>query len=91
VGRGPVGEVAERAFTDLAILAVCLAQQDGRGRVPVRDGLDIHGRRGVELVIQYKSQICEYMATFQVAILPFLQDFRRFDSIGKREAGVNRH
>ena len=43
VGGGPVGEVAEGALTDLAVLAIALAQQDGRGRVPVGDGFDIHG------------------------------------------------
>ena len=39
----PVGEVAEGALPDLAVLAVALAQQDGRGRVPIGDGFDIHG------------------------------------------------
>ena len=43
VGGGPVGEVAEGALTDLAAFAIALAQQDGRRRVPVRDGFDIHG------------------------------------------------
>jgi hypothetical protein len=38
-----VGEVAERAFADFAGLAIALAEQDGGGRVPVGDGLDIHG------------------------------------------------
>ena len=41
--RGPVGEVAEGALPDLAVFAIALAQQDGRGRVPVGDGFDIHG------------------------------------------------
>src|ERR1700758_697875 len=39
----PVGEVQERALLDLASLAVALAQQDGRGRVAIGDGFDIHG------------------------------------------------
>jgi hypothetical protein len=43
VGGRPVREVAEGAFTDLATLAVALAQENGRGRVPVGDGFDIHG------------------------------------------------
>ena len=30
-------------FTDLSTLAIAFAQQDGRGRVPVGDGFDIHG------------------------------------------------
>ena len=46
VGGGPVGEVAQRAFADLALVAVALAQQDGGRRVPVRDGFDIHGVNG---------------------------------------------
>jgi hypothetical protein len=43
VGSGPVGQIAEGALTDLAVLTVALAQEDGGGRVPVGDGLDIHG------------------------------------------------
>jgi hypothetical protein len=43
VGRRPIGEIAERALTDLTVLAVALAQQDGRWRVPIGDGFDIHG------------------------------------------------
>src|SRR5271163_2657733 len=31
VGRGPVGEIAQRALTNLARFAVALAQQDGGG------------------------------------------------------------
>src|SRR3954471_15996168 len=33
VRGGPVGEVAQRAFADLAFMAIALAQQDGGGRV----------------------------------------------------------
>ena len=43
VGRRPIREVAERALTDLAAFAIALAQENGRGRVPVGDGFDIHG------------------------------------------------
>src|SRR4051794_20704162 len=63
VRRRPVGEVAQRAFADLALVAVALAQQDGGGRVPVRDGFDIHGPSRVDLAGQYKSQMRHYMAT----------------------------
>jgi hypothetical protein len=46
IGCGPVREVAKGAFADLAVLAVALAQEDGGGRVPIRDGFDIHrGKR----------------------------------------------
>ena len=31
VGGGPIGQIAERALTNLAVLAVALAQEDGRG------------------------------------------------------------
>jgi hypothetical protein len=48
MGGGPVGEVAEGAFADLPVLAVALAQEDGGGRVAVRDGVDIHGWNGVD-------------------------------------------
>ena len=43
VRSGPIGEVAEGALTDLAVLAVALAQENGRGRAPIRDSFDIHG------------------------------------------------
>ena len=43
VGGGPVGEVAQGAFTDPAVLAVSLAQKHGGRRIPVWDGFDIHG------------------------------------------------
>ena len=43
VSGGPVGKIAERTLPDLAVLAVALAQENGRGRVPVWDGFDIHG------------------------------------------------
>ena len=39
---GPLGEVGEGAFFDLAVLAVGLAEQDGGGRGAVGDGLDVH-------------------------------------------------
>src|SRR5689334_6225772 len=60
----PVGEVAQRAFADLAVVAIALTQQDGRGRVPVRDGFDIHRPSSVDLTARYKSQMRYYMATF---------------------------
>ena len=43
VGARLVGEVAQGALTDLANLTVVLAQEDGGRRVPVGNGLDIHG------------------------------------------------
>jgi hypothetical protein len=46
MGRRPVGEVAERTFADLALVAVTLAQEDGGWRVPVRDGFDVHAMNG---------------------------------------------
>jgi hypothetical protein len=42
VGARLVGEVAQGVLTDLAILAVALAQEDGGRQVPVGNGLDIH-------------------------------------------------
>jgi hypothetical protein len=44
MGGRPVGEIAQGALTDAAVLAVALAQQDRRQRIPVRDGFDIGGR-----------------------------------------------
>jgi hypothetical protein len=53
MGGGPVREIAQGAFTDLAVLAEGLAQQHGGGRVAVRDGFDIHGPIGVDSVTRY--------------------------------------
>src|SRR4029077_5624783 len=38
----PIGEIAQGALTDLAFLSVALTQENGRGRVPIRDSFDIH-------------------------------------------------
>src|SRR6187551_1856445 len=46
MGLGPVGQIADGAFTNLAVLTVALAQEDRGGRVPVGDGFDIHGGDG---------------------------------------------
>ena len=43
VGTGPIGEIAERALSDLAVLPVALTQENGWRRVTVGDGFDIHG------------------------------------------------
>ena len=42
---GPFGEVGEGAFTDLAGVAIGLAQEDGGRGVSVGDGFDVHGYR----------------------------------------------
>ena len=91
MGGRPVREVAQRALTDLAVLAVGLTQQNGRRRVPVRDGFDIHGQSRVDSVAWYKSQTRDYMATLWSVIPPFLQDFRRFGSNGRTEARVKEY
>jgi hypothetical protein len=61
---------------NLPVLAVRLAQQHGGGQVAVRDGFDIHGLIGVDSVAWYK------------ALRSYCQDFREFDSIGKRKPRV---
>ena len=43
VGRGPVGQIAQCALTNLAAFAVALAQEDRGRRVPIRNGFDVHG------------------------------------------------
>jgi len=40
---GPRGEIGEGAFVDLGAYADGFAEEDGRGRVAVGDGLNIHG------------------------------------------------
>ena len=42
----PGGEVGQRAFLGLAVLAVALAQQDGGGRASVGHHVDMHGPTG---------------------------------------------
>src|ERR1700736_5442930 len=42
-GCGPLGEIGERAVLDFTLQSEGLAQQDTWGRVPVGDGLDVHG------------------------------------------------
>jgi hypothetical protein len=64
VGARLVGEVAQGALTDLANLAVVLAQEDGGRRVPVGNGPDIHGGVRAHPTATYKSQILYCMATF---------------------------
>ena len=40
---GPGGEIGEGAFVDLGADADGFTEEDGRGRVAVGDGFDIHG------------------------------------------------
>src|SRR6202022_2353655 len=61
----PVGEIQERALLDLASLAVALAQQDGRGRVAIGDGFDIHGNIIAMAPRSSNQNPPDYMATFQ--------------------------
>src|SRR6187431_1013239 len=56
MGLGPVGQIADGAFTNLAVLTVALAQEDGGGRVPVGDGFDIHGGVWADRPAMYKYQ-----------------------------------
>src|ERR1700726_3028073 len=79
----PVGEVQERALLDLARLAVALAQQDGRGRVAIGDGFDIHGNI-IAMFLAYESKILifhGYKTTSQTEIMP------QYQSLDSRERG----
>ena len=40
---GPMGEIGQGAFMDLFTLTAAFAQEDGRGRVTVGHGFDVHG------------------------------------------------
>ena len=53
---GPTGEITECPLSHLAVFAVALAQQDGRGRVPVGDGFDVHGGIRAQPRSRYKSK-----------------------------------
>src|SRR5690348_18446626 len=59
----PIREIAQRALSHLAVLAVTLAQQDGGRRVPVRHGFNIHGATSAQATREYKRQNLDYMAT----------------------------
>jgi len=41
--RGQLAQIRQGAFLDLSPLAVGLAQQNGRGRAAIGDGVDVHG------------------------------------------------
>ena len=74
----PVGQVQERALLDLPALAVALAQEDGRGRIAVRDGFDVHGPI-IDTTLQlsiHKIQL--YMATFSPSRTKLLLKFQSF-------------
>ncbi len=58
-------------------MAVALAQEDGGGRVPVRDGFDIHGRKGADSAVKVQSHGRDYMATFLDGSWQVFQDFRQ--------------
>jgi hypothetical protein len=60
----PVGEIEERAFLDLAVVAIGFAQQDGGRRVTVRNGFDVQGRIIQEFTINKRGNITIYMAAY---------------------------
>src|SRR6202521_6092970 len=61
----PVGEVQQGTLLDLAGLAIALAQQNGRGRVAIGDGFDIHGNIIAIAPRSSNQNPPDYMATFQ--------------------------
>ena len=89
VGRGPVGQVAQGALTDLALVAVALAQENGGWRVPGSGPVLCHDHTGIDLAAWYKSQSRYFMTTFWTMLTVFCQHLRAFGSLGKREAGVS--
>jgi hypothetical protein len=82
---GPSGEVADRALTDLAILAVTLAQQNGGRRVPIWNSFDIHGSALAQHRREYKSQFPDYMATFGTGLMPLSLLFLPLHTLRKKE------
>ena len=54
LGRGPGGEVGEGALADALALAPAFAEEDGRGRVAVRDDVHVHGN-----IIHHRRFICQ--------------------------------
>src|SRR5258708_39707973 len=58
---GPVREVLERAISDLTILAIGLAQEDGRRGVSVGDDRHVHVDMIAYLDLHIKHNITIYM------------------------------
>ena len=77
-GGRPVGDVGQGAFDGFLAVAPAFAQQDGRRRIPVRDGFDIHGVRSAQTATEYKHQILDYMATFWTDPEPIANLFSGF-------------
>src|SRR5690349_16559573 len=77
----PIREIAQRALSHLAVLAVTLAQQDGGRRVPVRHGFNIHGATSAQATREYKRQNLDYMATLWMRLRTNRQSFQHHRSI----------
>jgi hypothetical protein len=64
--RIPVRQVGQRALDDLAALAIALAQQDGRGRAAIGDGLDVHAYMVSPSSPATREKTLHYMATTEL-------------------------
>src|SRR5208282_2660993 len=75
-----------RALLDLAALAVALPQEDGGGRVTVRDRFDVHGWSMQQNTAYYKRKTPLYMATHWTERNVILPKYQSLDQGWKREA-----
>src|SRR5713226_8989967 len=61
--RIPVRQIGDGALDDLTAFAKAFAQQDGRRRVAIGDGFDVHGLHGSKFPINIKEKYPIYMGT----------------------------
>src|SRR5271166_811190 len=90
MGSGPVGEITDRAFTNLPVLTIALTQQDGRRRVPVGNGFDIHGTALAQPPRPYKCQINITWLQLRLTQAPIVNTFNDLGVSGSRKFGLER-
>jgi len=56
--RGALGEVGDGAFPDFAVETERLTEEDGRGRIAVGDGVDVHGHT-LRVIVEYVVVLCK--------------------------------
>ena len=60
----PIREIEQRALTDDLAVPIALSEEDGGRRIPVGDGLDVHGACVSHRAHKLNGYYAIYMATF---------------------------